>query len=263
MLKDVADLLRDTVPGQNLVGRLGGDEFLIILPSADLTDAEDLARTVQQAIADYRLNLEERGEVHGLKANISVAVYMPEQASLHETVVAAKEATAHGKVVEASSGEPTFYHLSRITLGAFAVHRWEGLDKERRDEFKLWQRDPNEALTEHMVNDIIRMLDEKTESHWADFVTAVPGPGGRNSPTRALASSVAARLNIPYRDVMRADASGPETRSVEPAVDAVLHKGSGVLLISDVVSSGILERRCVRRLSAEAVHVTVAAWAAY
>ena len=62
---------------------------------------------------------------------------------------------------------------------------------------------------------------------------------------------------------MRADVSGPETRSVEPAVDASLAKGDGVLLVSDVVSSGILERRCVRRLSAEGVHVTVVAWASY
>ena len=143
------------------------------------------------------------------------------------------------------------------------MHRWEGLEKDLRDGFKVWQREPNTEVTELMARDIVRMLDEKAEVSFADFVTAVPGPAGRSSPTRSLAQQVADQMGIPYRDVMRADVSGPETRSVEPTVDAALEKGSAVLLVSDVVSSGILERRCVRRLSAEGVHVTVSAWAAY
>ena len=62
---------------------------------------------------------------------------------------------------------------------------------------------------------------------------------------------------------MRADTSGPETRSVEPAVDAVIDKGEAALLVTDVISSGILERRCVKKLAAAGAHVHVAAWAAY
>ncbi len=263
VLKDIADLLLERVPQRDLVGRLGGDEFLVILPDASLVEAEELAKALQEAIAGYRLDLDDRGEVHGLGANVSVAAYIPEQASLHETVVTAKESTAHGALPEGAAGEPTVYHLPRITLGAFAVHRWESLEKESRDGFKVWQRERNDDMTEAMARDIVRMLDEKAESNYADFVTAVPGSGGRSSPTRALAYEVANELGIPYRDVMRADVSGPETRSVEPAVDASLAKGDGVLLVSDVVSSGILERRCVRRLSAEGVHVTVVAWASY
>jgi orotate phosphoribosyltransferase len=74
---------------------------------------------------------------------------------------------------------------------------------------------------------------------------------------------VANLVGVPYRDVMRADASGPESRTVEPAVDAVIEKGDGVLLISDVISSGIVERRCVKKLSAAGAHVQVVAYAAY
>lgn len=263
VLQDIADLLRQKVPEQDLVGRLGGDEFLIIMPQATVSEADELAAALGKSIAGYRLGLGERGEVHGIKANVSVSAYVPEQASLHETVVSAKEATAHGRLPQMAGEGQTYYHVPRVTLGAFAVHRWEGLDKKERDHFKLWQREPEEALTARMSSDIAHLLDERAERHWVDYVTAVPRPGGRASATRRLAEAVARHLGVPYRDVMRADTSGPETRTVEPAVDAVIDKGDGILLVSDVISSGILERRCVKKLSAAGAYVQVAAWSAY
>jgi diguanylate cyclase (GGDEF)-like protein len=264
VLQDLADLLRQRAPANGLVGRLGGDEFLVIMPSASAEDAEAVAESFRTHIAQYSLNLGERGEVRGLKARVSVATYLPDQASLHETVVRAKEATAHGRLPESTGEEEAFYHVPRVTLGAFAVRRWQGLSQKDRSDFKLWQREPavNEFL-EGMVIDIVRMLDEKAETHWVDFVTTAPSAGGRNSPGKCLAEAVARHMGVPYRDVMRADSSGPETRSIEPAVDAVIDKGDGALLVIDVISSGILERRCVKKLSAAGAHIQVAAWAAY
>jgi orotate phosphoribosyltransferase len=46
-------------------------------------------------------------------------------------------------------------------------------------------------------------------------------------------------------------------------VDAVIDKGDGALLISDVISSGIVERRCAKKLAGAGAHVMVVAWAAY
>jgi diguanylate cyclase (GGDEF)-like protein len=263
VLQDIADLVRRTMPQQDLVGRLGGDEFLVIVPGATSEEASSLAKAIEKGIADYRLSLGEKGEVSGLKAVISVADYVPEKASLHETVITAKEATAHGRLAEDTSDAPTFYHVPRVTLGAFAVHRWQSLSKKDQNEFKIWQRDLTEGFIERMTDAITRMLDEKAETHWVDFVTVAPSAGGRQTPARHLAEAVAKRLGVPYRDVMRADGSGAETRAVEPAVDAVIDKGDGALLVCDVISSGILERRCVKKLSAAGAHVQVAAWSAY
>ncbi len=268
VLQDVGAALRAAVPDGNSVGRLGGDEFLIIMPHASPEEAESLAKTVRQEIANYRLSLGERGEVHSLKANVSIADYLPERASLHETVVSAKEATAHGSLPEtAGDSGGAFYHVPRVTLGAFAVYRWQSLPKEEQEDFKVWKREMTAPLTERMATQIVAMLDEKAETNWGDFVTAVPTPGGagggRTYATRELAQAVANQLGIPYRDVMRADSSGPETRSIEPAVDAVIDKGDGALLVSDVISSGIVERRCAKRLAASGAHVQVVAWAAY
>ena len=209
VLQDIADLLRQRAPENSLVGRLGGDEFLVIMPSASTEDADGVADALRTAVAQYSLNLGERGEVRGLKARVSVATYLPDQASLHETVVRAKEATAHGHLPESTGEEETFYHVPRVTLGAFAVRRWQSLSQKERSDFKLWQREPaaNEFL-EGMVSDIVRMLDEKAETHWVDFVTTAPSAGGRSSPGKCLGQAVARHIGVPYRDVMRADSSG-------------------------------------------------------
>ncbi|MGD2174060.1 MAG: GGDEF domain-containing protein, partial [Candidatus Brocadiaceae bacterium] len=175
VLQDIANLLRSGVPEDNIVGRLGGDEFLIVLPQASVSEAEALAESFKQTIADYSLSLGDRGEVHSLKARVSVASYVPEQASLHETVVSAKEATAHGRLPEAEDEEAEpYYHVPRITLGAFAARRWQSLNKSEQEEFKLWKRELNENVTDRMCSDIVKMLDEKAETNWCDFVTAVP-----------------------------------------------------------------------------------------
>ena len=268
VLQDIAALLRNEVPTTCPVGRLGGDEFLVIMPQSTAAETQELADAVRQVISEYRLNLGERGEVHSLKANVSIADYMPEQASLHETVVSAKEATAHGKLPDATdSGAPGYHHVPRVTLGAFAVHRWQDLSKGQQEEVKLWKRELNSAVTERMAGEIVAMLDEKAETNWGDFVTTAPtgggSGGGRTYAGRELAQAVAKQLGVPYRDVMRADATGPESRSIEPAVDAVIDKGDSALVVSDVISSGIVERRCVKKLAAAGAHVIVVAWAAY
>jgi diguanylate cyclase (GGDEF)-like protein len=268
VLQDLANLLRTNSPPDSVVGRLGGDEFLIVVPQASQSEAEALAQTLREAIANYRLSLGERGEVESLKARVSVAAYVPDQASLHETVITAKQSTAHGKLPGGEEGEgEAYYHVPRVTLGTFAVHRWQDLDKDAQSEFKTWKQEMTAQPTDRMANEVFHLLDERADSNWVDFVTAVPAAsgigGGRTYPARRLAERVANLIGVPYRDVMRADASGPESRTIEPAVDAMIEKGDGVLVISDVISSGIVERRCVKKLSAAGAHVQVVAYAAY
>lgn len=266
VLQDLGELLSRETPEDCVVGRLGGDEFLVVVPNASQEEAEQLAGALEKSIGDYELNVGDRGAVGEIKAQISVADYLPERASLHETVISAKEASAHGHIAGESSESAVGYHVPRVTLGAFAARRWQSLSAADQEAFKLWKREPGNQVDERMVGDLLRLLEEKAEVNWADFVTAVPSPNGvRGRPyaARLLAETLAKRLGIPYRDVMRVDASGPESRTVQPAVDAVIDKGEGVLLVSDVISSGIVERRCVKTLSAAGAHVQVAAWVAY
>lgn len=51
LLDAVADLLRESVPPEATVGRMGGDEFAVVLPAADLDTAEVVAGRLRAALA--------------------------------------------------------------------------------------------------------------------------------------------------------------------------------------------------------------------
>lgn len=50
VLKQVAERIKDVVDDQGVVGRLGGDEFLAILPRFPLSQAEDLASRIEKSL---------------------------------------------------------------------------------------------------------------------------------------------------------------------------------------------------------------------
>ncbi len=92
MLREVADLLRRLVPRGKPVGRLAGDEFLIIVPKGGPDAASSLAGDVERALSDYRLDLEDRGEVRSPRTRVTVTTYVADGPTLLETVTSAKAA---------------------------------------------------------------------------------------------------------------------------------------------------------------------------
>ncbi len=70
-LTAVAGLLQRTVRRSDVIGRYGGDEFMIILPGASLDGAEDLAEKVRQAVQELDLALDGRGP---LRLSVSIGV---------------------------------------------------------------------------------------------------------------------------------------------------------------------------------------------
>ncbi|MHC4592306.1 MAG: diguanylate cyclase [Planctomycetota bacterium] len=265
VVHDIAELLRAGVPDKMPVGRVCGGQFLAVMPWGDPSDAQAIAEKLTAAIDDYGLDLGRRGRVSSVKARVRHVPYSPDLASLHETVADAMVSGESGRREGAEAAGR--YHVSRVTLGAFAVHQWEELSDVERTQFQRWQRELDDRGTERMAEEIARLLGEKAEMGWADCVTAVPLAGseanGRRCGARDLAQAVARRLGVPYRDLMRADTSGPESRRVEPVVDAAIERRMGVLLVADIISSGILERRCVRNLSTAGARVDVVAWVAH
>lgn len=55
LLKRVANILRENFTGENFVGRYGGDEFLVVLPSSSAETAFVLAEEVRKLIADTEM----------------------------------------------------------------------------------------------------------------------------------------------------------------------------------------------------------------
>jgi len=52
LLKEIAEIFRTRLRATDILGRYGGDEFIITLPETDLLAAGDLARALNQACAD-------------------------------------------------------------------------------------------------------------------------------------------------------------------------------------------------------------------
>jgi len=75
-LRTVADVLRETLRGADLVFRYGGDEFVLLLPHTDVEGAEAVAVRVEQAVLAADLRFGE--EAVPLSVTAGVAVLGPD-----------------------------------------------------------------------------------------------------------------------------------------------------------------------------------------
>ena len=74
LLQEVARRISATLRPDDLAGRLGGDEFLVLLPGGDATTAESTAARIRSAVeAPVRLG----DEVAGVGASVGYAVRPP------------------------------------------------------------------------------------------------------------------------------------------------------------------------------------------
>jgi diguanylate cyclase (GGDEF)-like protein len=70
LLKDVAQILLDTVRMVDIVVRYGGDEFAVILPDTSARNAVSLAKRICQALAD-----DERTKKYNVTGSLGLATY--------------------------------------------------------------------------------------------------------------------------------------------------------------------------------------------
>lgn len=71
VLKEVAKCCDETVRYEDTVGRLGGEEFAILLPVADVAGASGVLERVRAAIAD--MSFQSRGEDFGVTVSIGLS----------------------------------------------------------------------------------------------------------------------------------------------------------------------------------------------
>jgi two-component system, cell cycle response regulator len=75
VLRDVAQLLGDTIRTSDILARYGGEEFLALLPETDDAGAEAFAERLREAVERHQFAREALAEPLRLTASIGVAVY--------------------------------------------------------------------------------------------------------------------------------------------------------------------------------------------
>ncbi|MFA5939885.1 MAG: sensor domain-containing diguanylate cyclase [Sinimarinibacterium sp.] len=83
VLRSLADVCRVVVRHADLAGRMGGDEFIVLLPETALQAAIDAAQRLRRSIEAVRL-LPDRGDAPTMTVSIGVATTTDGQESLHE-----------------------------------------------------------------------------------------------------------------------------------------------------------------------------------
>ena len=81
VLRDSAAVVRNTLRGHGVLGRLGGEEFAAVLPHTELPMAADIAEHVRAAVADYVFAVGLQGGVpvqHRQTISIGVAAIGPD-----------------------------------------------------------------------------------------------------------------------------------------------------------------------------------------
>lgn len=74
LLAEVARVIRETTRPSDICVRMGGDEFVVLLPGADLTCAMDCAERIRQAIGCIRLTTPDGADVR-ISASIGLAMH--------------------------------------------------------------------------------------------------------------------------------------------------------------------------------------------
>jgi diguanylate cyclase (GGDEF)-like protein/PAS domain S-box-containing protein len=133
MLREVAKLLRDAVRDSDTVGRIGGDEFGILLVGCPLDKARQIADDVTRAVGDHRFVW--RDKIYNIGASIGLVEISRESGTLEELLAAADTACyvakkqGSGRVVVYSARDEA---LARHTGEIQWLQRLQSALKENR-----------------------------------------------------------------------------------------------------------------------------------
>ncbi|NOU21459.1 MAG: EAL domain-containing protein [Methyloglobulus sp.] len=103
-LKMVANLLKETIRSTDLLSRVGGDEFTLLMPHADMVGVDHIAKKINQVLKAQAFSCS--GKSYAASASIGVAVFPLHGATVNELMANADLAMYQAK--ELGRGQ---YHL--------------------------------------------------------------------------------------------------------------------------------------------------------
>ncbi len=139
MLREVAKLLRDAVRDSDTVGRLGGDEFGLLLVGCPLEKARQIADDLTRSVGDYRFVWKDK--IFSIGVSVGIVEISRESGTLEELLAAADTACYVAK--KQGSGRVAVYSardeaVARHTGEIQWLQRLQSALKENR--FHLYQQ---------------------------------------------------------------------------------------------------------------------------
>jgi len=110
VLAGMAEVIKNSARKNDIVARVGGDEFVMVLPETPLVGARVVADRVCEHVAGYSLEVSPEERVDGARCSIGLAEYAGKDMTPRQFVAAADEAMyrakrAGGHCVVAASDE--------------------------------------------------------------------------------------------------------------------------------------------------------------
>jgi diguanylate cyclase (GGDEF)-like protein len=100
LIRDIAGMLKEQLPGHGLIGRFGSDEFAILLPQTGRDEAQRISERLRDHIAAEPIAIEsgtQEGFVFRLTVSIGVAILNQSRRALGELIGAADSALGEAK----------------------------------------------------------------------------------------------------------------------------------------------------------------------
>ena len=94
VLRGVANAIEHNAPEGSVVGRVAGDEFVVILPGTKARKAKSAALAITQAVTEFKLDLGKRGQVDFLGCKIGV-IGCPKSCGLADEVIRLAQQAAY------------------------------------------------------------------------------------------------------------------------------------------------------------------------
>ncbi|MEN2467194.1 diguanylate cyclase [Ornithinibacillus sp. JPR2-1] len=88
VLKEVSQIILENLDQNSLLGRYGGEEFIIILPSVNIADAQEIAEALRSTVQDHKL----LGDKQEITLSMGLASYPEHGQTVRELILKADQA---------------------------------------------------------------------------------------------------------------------------------------------------------------------------
>ncbi len=117
LLKKTAEILENSSREEEIAGRWGGDEFLIVLPRTDREEAELIFQRIKSRCKDARLT-DDTGEKIPVSLAIGIGVKEKEKEDIYDVLGVAEDNMFNDKLTESRSVKHNILQAMLNTLGA-------------------------------------------------------------------------------------------------------------------------------------------------